>query len=173
MPKIIENLREELLEEAKRQILAQGYAKTTIRSVAGGCGVAAGTVYNYFPSKEMLIATFVSEDWKGCMAELHAQSETDAARLLRAVHEALLRFMKKHDALFSDPDAAKVFASVFAERHKQLRGQLAGILLPAAEAFPPEERQFAAEFVAESLLVWTTAGKSLDEVLPLLLKILK
>ena len=59
MPKIIENLREQLLEETKKQILDRGYANTTIRSVAKACGVGVGTVYNYFESKEMLVASFV------------------------------------------------------------------------------------------------------------------
>ena len=33
----------------------------TVRSVAAGCGVAVGTVYNYFSSKDMLIAAFMLE----------------------------------------------------------------------------------------------------------------
>ncbi len=48
MPKIIENLRERLLAEAKRQVMESGYANTTVRSIAKACGVGTGTVYNYF-----------------------------------------------------------------------------------------------------------------------------
>ena len=59
MPKIIENLRDQLLQEARKQIAERGYTGTTIRSVAGACGVGVGTVYNYFSSKEMLIASFM------------------------------------------------------------------------------------------------------------------
>ena len=53
MPKIIENIREKLLEEAKRQVMEQGYSAMTIRSVASACGVGVGTVYNYFSSKDI------------------------------------------------------------------------------------------------------------------------
>ena len=63
MPKIIENIREKLLEEAKRQVSESGYSSMTIRSVATACGVGTGTVYNYFPSKDMLVASFMLEDW--------------------------------------------------------------------------------------------------------------
>ena len=45
MPKIIENVREQLIGEAKRQIAENGYAQTTIRSVAKACGLGVGTVY--------------------------------------------------------------------------------------------------------------------------------
>ena len=58
MPKLLENIRTQLLAEAQKQVAERGYAKTTIRSVADACGIAAGTVYNYFSSKEMLVASF-------------------------------------------------------------------------------------------------------------------
>ena len=70
VPKIIENVREQLLEEAKRQIRENGYSKTTIRSVAGACRLGVGTVYNYFESKDMLIASFMLEDWMECLGEM-------------------------------------------------------------------------------------------------------
>ena len=62
MPKIIENAWGLILDEAKKQIREQGYAATTVRSVAAKCKVAIGTVYNYFPSKEILISSFMADD---------------------------------------------------------------------------------------------------------------
>ena len=61
MPKIIENLENRLMEEAKKQIQEAGYGAMTIRSVAAGCGVGVGTVYNYFSAKEELIAASLLE----------------------------------------------------------------------------------------------------------------
>ena len=74
MPKIIENLQSRLIEEAKRQIEESGYAALTIRSVAKGCGVGVGTVYNYFSSKDDLIATYMLSDWNQCIAAINAVS---------------------------------------------------------------------------------------------------
>ena len=56
MPKIIENLRQTLLSAARTLLLREGYAALTIRRVAAISGIAVGTVYNYFPSKELLAA---------------------------------------------------------------------------------------------------------------------
>ena len=67
MPKIIQNLENRLIEEARKQIEASGYGAVTIRSIAQACGVGVGTVYNYFPSKEVLIAKHLLDDWQQCI----------------------------------------------------------------------------------------------------------
>ena len=46
MPKIIENLRSRLIDEAKHQIEQNGYDSVTIRSIARECGIGLGTFYN-------------------------------------------------------------------------------------------------------------------------------
>lgn len=162
MPKIIENIREALLIEAKRQIAERGYQNTTIRSVAKECGVAVGTVYNYFKSKDMLIASFILEDWMKCLDNIAKTSKEDRYDFLKSIHISLLEFAKKHEGLFSDKDAAKTFSVSLSERHGQLRSQLADQIMPIAND------TFLAEYVAEAMLCWTMAGKSFEEIYPLL-----
>ncbi|MBQ3049360.1 MAG: TetR/AcrR family transcriptional regulator [Oscillospiraceae bacterium] len=173
MPKIIENVREQLLAEAKKQIAERGYANTTIRSVAGECGLAVGTVYNYFKSKEMLIASFMAEDWLECIKDIKNTPTDDPTAYLHSIYYALRSFEERYSTLFSDADAKKVFSSVFSQRHKQLRDQIAAFVLPlcqdAAEASP----EFLSQFVAESLLTWTVTGVPFEELCPLLLKTIK
>ena len=67
MPKIIENLENRLISEAKKQIAEAGYNAVTIRSVAKACGVGVGTVYNYFESKEALLAAFMAVAAHRCL----------------------------------------------------------------------------------------------------------
>lgn len=170
MPKIIENVRELLLETAKKQIEERGYANTTIRSVAGECGLAVGTVYNYFRSKDMLIATFVVEAWNLYLSDIRRALPSDPEAALRTIYNTLIDFSEQHASLFRDPDAAKVYAAVFSERHKTLRSQIAEIILPLCST---ENADFTSEFVAESLLTWTVAGKDFDSIFNVLKKILK
>jgi len=169
MPKIIENVREQLLAEAKRQISERGYAKTTVRSVAGACGLGVGTVYNYFPSKEMLIATFVYEDWKGYLAQMQDLPTDDPHTLLGGIYSALLRFEADNSALFSDADAARLISSGLAQRHKMLREQIAAFVLPVC----PEGDRLCAEFIAESLLCWSRESTDFERLYPLLEKTIK
>lgn len=168
MPKIIENVREMLLVEAKRQISENGYAGTTIRSVATACGLGVGTVYNYFKSKDMLIASFMLEDWQECIREMKQENASDKSSLLRGIYVSLNGFAHTHASLFRDSDAAKTFATVFAERHKLLRDQLADIIMPICEKTTHADKRFLAEFISESLLTWTMSGKSFEEIYSIL-----
>lgn len=172
MPKIIENVRQILLEEAKRQIKENGYGGTTIRSVAGACNLGVGTVYNYFDSKDMLIATFMLEDWLECLGEMKRHSGEDSGEFITHVYDVLREFVVKHQDLFGDKEAAKAFAGVFSDRHRQLRGQIAELLLPICEK-AEGDKIFLAEFIAESLLTWTVAGRPMEDILPVLEKLLK
>lgn len=167
MPKIIENLREQLLAEAKKQIVERGYAETTIRSVASECGVGVGTVYNYFRSKEMLIATFVYEDWKKYLSAMQDLPTDDPRVLLEGIFDALESFERENKRLFSDADAAKLVAVGPSGRHKMLREQIAGFVRPVCES------DFSAQFIAESLICWSMEMVDFDSVYPLLEKLIK
>ena len=159
MPKIIENVREKLIEEARRQVAEQGYAKTTIRSIAGACGLATGTVYNYFPSKDVLFAAFMLADWEKCLNAMKTCATEDVRGFLGHVCGCLREYIESHSGLLFDKDASAPFAAAFPERHALLRSQIAGVIAPVCRGRDP----FFAEFVAESLLSWTSAGKSFDE----------
>ncbi len=63
MAKIIENVYENVLKEGKKILLEDGYQKMTLRLVASRANIATGTIYNYFPSKDVLVAKIMWEDW--------------------------------------------------------------------------------------------------------------
>ena len=160
MPKIIENLPQRLVEEARRQVEQSGFAAMTIRSVAKGCGVGVGTVYNYYPSKEALVAAFMLSDWKACVDRIQACSDEaqTAEPVLRTIHEKLCHFMEQYDPIFRDESANASYTGATSRYHGMLRGQLAAPICK----FCPDD--FTAEFIAEALLTWTVAGKNFDEL---------
>lgn len=160
MPKIIENLESKLIEEAKRQIEESGYGAVTIRSVAKACGVGVGTVYNYFSSKEDLLAVHMLGDWNSCVAAIHAVStySDSPAPVAHCIFDQLVAYAKRHQTIFRDEAAAAAFAGSFGKYHKLLRSQLASPLRKFCSS------DFTAEFIAESLLTWTMAGKDFHEI---------
>lgn len=50
-----------ILEEAAKLFLDKGFEGTTTRDISVAAGLATGTLFNYFPSKETLAMTMVTE----------------------------------------------------------------------------------------------------------------
>jgi len=173
MPKIIENIREKLLAEAKRQVSEQGYSSMTIRSVATACGVGTGTVYNYFPSKDMLVASFMLEDWMEC---IHAISEGTAQAdsvkdALYCMYQELLKYKEKYTNLFADENAEASYNASSMQRHHLLREQLADPLKIWTRKQDKVDAAFLAEFVAENMLTLTMAGRDFEQIAAVLLQL--
>ena len=96
MPKIIPELREKLLFAARKRLLEDEAHDFSTRQLAADCGVAAGTVYNYFPTKEALMAAVMLEDWQISLNRMEKAAER-AESISKGLSEleALLRAFSK------------------------------------------------------------------------------
>jgi hypothetical protein len=81
------------------------------------------------------------------------------------MYEQLTQYAARHQSLFRDEAAASGFVGSFSRYHTLLRSQLAQPLRKFCSS------DFAAEFVAESLLTWTMAGKTFDEIFGMIKKL--
>ncbi len=55
--------KQEILKKSRELLQQQGWSAVTIRSVAAACRVSVGSLYNYFDSKEALMAATVESIW--------------------------------------------------------------------------------------------------------------
>lgn len=63
MPKIIENVKDKILLEAKDMLIKNDYSSFNIRDLSKQSGVSTGTIYNYFTNKRNLINAVFFSDW--------------------------------------------------------------------------------------------------------------
>lgn len=173
MPKIIENVRGRIIEEAQKQIAENGYENVTIRSIAKECGLGLGTFYNYFKSKDMLIATFLLEDWQTRIAKVKKQhlNEVDPMAVIRTLHLEINDFIESHRNIFSSPTAIKSFNMSSSEYHKFVRNQVAEPIYSACVSAEFDNPEFLSLFVAESIVTWTVAKKDFDEIASIVSKL--
>lgn len=166
MPKIIQDLPEKLIEETRRQVMEVGYTALNIRDVARNCGVGIGTVYNYFPSKDALIAQFLLQDWKESLERIHlaVRECSDAEAVCAAVYRELAAFYTRYADLFHA--AETVIPAPPRKYHVILRDQIAQVFRPLCE------NEFTADFSAEAMLTWTVVGIPFDQIYGLLKKII-
>lgn len=167
MPKIVENLRETILEVARKQIIENGYSKVTMRSIAKDCKIGLGTIYNYFESKDIIIATYMAEDWNVCLNNIKSDI-MNKKPILEVIYYGLLKFIEDHNKLFSDEKAGLSYATNVIKWHPIFRKQIADLILEKCQC-----DIFLSEFIAESLISWSMEKKEYSLLSPILESLLK
>jgi AcrR family transcriptional regulator len=82
---------EAILEAAIRVLVARGYERTTTIAVAERAGVSVGSLYQYFPNKEALVAALAERHSAVLLARVDEALATLDARDPRAAVRALVR----------------------------------------------------------------------------------
>jgi AcrR family transcriptional regulator len=88
-----------ILEAAKRLFATAGFDASTTRNIADAAEIATGTLFNYFPSKEALLASLAAEAVAGVDRDLDARTgESLEEDLFAFVSEGLrkLKPLRKH-----------------------------------------------------------------------------
>lgn len=87
-----------ILDAALRTFVKRGYSETKVAEIASEAGVAEGTLYNYFQSKEDLLLALFDEKWGGIIDEIKKKISRldDPNKKLKAVFSLVVRMFKKN-----------------------------------------------------------------------------
>jgi len=165
--------RRDQIVRAALDLLEEGteYERVQIRDVAVRAGVALGTLYRYFTSKEHLYAAVLLE-WSKTFQPRSEREDThadcDEARLRRRLHRAIRSF-ERHPQFFraeiqlessNDENAKRLFLA-FADRHQ-------GAMTAALRDVAPDEAAAIVEttssVMATRLRAWALGRASIRDV---------
>ena len=154
MPKLIKNAKETILREAKNLVLTEGISNLNMRAIAERSGVAAGTLYNYFPSKEHLIASIMLEDWHIILdgAREKLRSAKSAIEGCEIIFSAIQSFANQYRSTWQSALSRTEYSGLRTKYHKMLIDQLCDLILPLGERFGFLFDSTVALFLAEVLL---------------------
>lgn len=94
----VENARKKLMAHGKRTLLESGYSGVVIAELTAECGMAAGTFYNYFKSKDDLVNQIISEDWDALLKKVKKQMAKPEDRYanLHCLYDGLADFQRRY-----------------------------------------------------------------------------
>lgn len=99
--KLIEARRSQILEAAARVFAEKGFHRAKIKEIASVAGIAEGTIYNYFGSKEELLSAMLDRFAFASLKEVFSSQEDVAPEeLLKQVFRDRLKFIRTHHHLF-------------------------------------------------------------------------
>lgn len=120
MPKIIANPQAVILEHAELVLSRQGYEALSMRAIAKSCGIATGTIYNYFPTKKELLLQMMSDYWEARFAEIDrlTDSDDDLFLKLHKVYEMMEIFVIRFREIWTDMRQEQGHAETAEDIHK-------------------------------------------------------
>ena len=95
------NLRAQLLGEARALLEAGGLGKLSLRALAGRAGIAAGSVYHHYASKQALLAGLAAAGFGELEAALREAAAAAQPAPIRACALAYFAFARAQPALYS------------------------------------------------------------------------
>jgi len=105
--------REAILDVAKASFMEHGYAGTTMSGIAAMLGGSKGTLWSYFPSKDVLFAAVVDRAARDFRAQL-----TPILNPQDDIGEVLLRFTRELLQKLTAPPALALYRMVVSEAHR-------------------------------------------------------
>ncbi|MBW8784690.1 MAG: TetR/AcrR family transcriptional regulator [Novosphingobium sp.] len=107
------NRRAAIIAVAQRSFLEHGYAGTTMSAIACALGGSKGTLWSYFPSKEVLFAAVLEDATEAFRRQvsLILNPQDDLA-------DALERFCREFLTMLASPDAIALYRLVVGEANR-------------------------------------------------------
>lgn len=90
--------RQKILDTARRLFADNGFQATTTRDIAVAAGIATGTLFNYFQTKEAIIACLVSEAGSDAVAQFQV-SRQESESLVEDLFALVVTGMRKLKSL--------------------------------------------------------------------------
>ena len=90
-----------ILDAALRTFVKRGYPETKVAEIASEAGVAEGTIYNYFQSKEELLLALFDEKWGMIIDEIRKKIRRldDPNKKLKAIFATVVTMFRKNRQL--------------------------------------------------------------------------
>jgi TetR/AcrR family fatty acid metabolism transcriptional regulator len=113
-----------ILQVAEEVLLEKGYTETSIDEIAARVGIAKGTVYLHFPSKEDLVVTIFARNMQTLLEGVDgiiANQSTYHAKLEALLYFMYTGFFSKRAQLLSSIHTCAELMNLFTEKGKSIR----------------------------------------------------
>lgn len=124
MPKKILNLKDHILENACSLMTRLGYDQFNIRELATQCGIASGTLYNYFPNKDELLTAIIQKYLDDFMKSFNSVSNEPIALFpkLQKIYDLIKNFVDKSHDIWKQHDVLNI--KILINKHQLKKQQI-------------------------------------------------
>lgn len=174
MPKIIPNLSENILKECRNILLDPNRADLAIRDVAAACNVAVGTVYNYYPSKEYMMAAVMLADWKTKLEDICRGTENAGSLMegIRVIYDGLTDYVELYRIVWQKNIASPGSQEQISLRHEKLLEDINTLLMPLLVRFNKTSEGIIPTLLSVIMIERAQTDTTFEEIAPAIEKLL-
>ncbi len=174
MPKAIDDLHNSILREARPILISHGYEQLTIRNIARICGVAVGTVYRYFDSKDELVSEVLRNDWEPIVARMRRTAESVETPIegLRYISECIRDFIAIYSNAWAEYRTIYRYSPALNKAHEYFIREVTKIIHPMMQRFDKDYNRVLSDFLSRTVMAVSAESSSkFDELLPIFEKL--
>jgi AcrR family transcriptional regulator len=152
-----DNIREQIVQAAKKRFSHFGYAKTTMAEVANDCAMSPGNLYRFYPGKLDIAEAIATEDYTKHLDHMRKLAVTPGKLAPERLHDLLFEELRRtYHKLEKDPRAYEMALVISRERPEyanwmlgEERKILVGLMDEAERRgeYVPEDKEFTAEMI--------------------------
>lgn len=156
MPKVLTNVKEDICRVTRQILNEDGYEQLSTRGISTRCGIALGTIYNYYKTKDEIIEEIVMSDWELTNRRMDhlLNSEADSFTKLEGIFNLLRDFVYDFHGLWIDMVMTNKkpaeTGSIKCRRH-DYRSQLKDKIARATATFPLRMKEKDIDFMNDLL----------------------
>lgn len=154
MPKIIPGLREQILETARTILLEEDDSRFSMRVIADRCSIASGTIYNYFPGKDAMLAAILMSDWTGVLQRMQdSASEADTfSSGIRGIYDAMTEYIDRYRSIWIRYSGTARDIPMQDKRHEQMIVQIEDSVKILLKRHAGRKEMILSRLLSESVL---------------------
>ena len=174
MPKAIDDLHNTILREARPILVSHGYEQLTIRNVARICGVAVGTVYRYFDSKDELVSEILRNDWEPAKGRMRRAAESVSTPIegLRSINACIRDFIAEYAVAWAEYRTIYRYSPALNKAHETFIEDINAIVHPMMLRFFPDYNPVLSDFLSRIVMAASAENaKPFEELLPVFEKL--
>lgn len=158
MPKIIPNLRNTIITKGREILFNEGYDALSMRRMAGECGIAVGTIYNYMRNKDDLVAHICMEDWLKAGEEISEglKGIDDFPSGVEHIYRGVRDFSDNYQRYWFQYSESGGSPEIIKRIHPHLRSKLSRMMKGLLKDAPEEKKEAVSDVVAELLIAAVT-----------------
>lgn len=113
------NVRDQIIDAAKKRFSHFGYAKTTMAEVSADCAMSPGNLYRFFPGKLDIAEAIATEDYSKHLDHLRKLAVAPDKDARTRLHDLLFEELRRtYHKLEKDPRAFEMARVIATERPK-------------------------------------------------------